>query len=192
MSSSGLNIVRVFLFRIDDGDRRKFKAKANDTDSGGGPRDLRIRPEYQFWPFFERLLPEREDVARPRTGGLAEILVGKVCWSDGSRERTGRVEIWPHQNQRLNECRIAKVSQWGVDHLIEDDPNGGLSVLMLFQQEDGVVRLFFTTETVLRTGNWDSTVKDFANKWLDKTSANSRSPKSAFLDLQNSEIYTGD
>lgn len=190
MSSSGTNIVRVFLFRIDDGDRRKFIAKANDTASGGGPRDLRIRPEDEFWPFFERLLSGRETVNRPRTGGTTEILVDEIRWKDGSGEERGRIEIWPQQSNRPNECRIAKVSRWQADHLIQNDPSGGHSVLMLFRQADGIIRLFFTTETVLRTGKWDPTVKAFANEWLDKTSVHPR-PKSAFLDLMTKERYTG-
>ena len=190
MSSSGQNIVRVFLFRIDDGDRRKFIAKANDTDSGGGPRDLRVRPEDTIWPFFQRLVSGRETVNRPRTGGTTDILVGEIQWKDGGTERTARIEIWPHQNNRPNECRIAKVYQWGADHLIQTDSNGGQSVLMIFQQADGIVRLFFTTETVLRTGNWDTTVKSFAEEWLDNTSVY-RGPKSAFLDLKNNERFTG-
>lgn len=190
MSNSKLNIVRVFLFRIDGGDRRKFIAQANNTDSGGGPRDLRVRPEDKIWPFFERLLTGRKTVTRPRTGGTADILVGEILWKDGSSEERGRIEIWPHQDRRPNECRIAKVYQWGADHLIQTDPDGGQSVLMLFQQADGVVRLFFTTEAILRAGNWDPTVKSFASEWLDKTSVY-RGPKSAFLDLISKERFTG-
>lgn len=191
MSSDGLDIVRVFLFRVDDGDRRKFIAKANDTSSGGGPRDLRVRPEERFWPFFKRMLSCRETVNRPRTGGTTEILVDDIVWIEGGIDQRRRLEIWPHQNKRPNECRMAKVSQWHADHLIKDDPAGGLSVLMLFQQEDGVIRLFFTTETVLKQGNWDPTVKSFSARWLQKTRGH-QGPKSAFLDLKEKESYCGD
>ena len=190
MSSNALNIARLFLFRIDDGDRRKFIAKANDTDSGGGPRDLRIRPEDRFWPFFECMLSRRESKERPRTGGTTDILVDDIVINDGGAERTARLEIWPHQNNRPNECRMAKVYKWSADHLIKDDPAGGVSVLMIFQQENGLIRLFFTTETVLNTGKWDPAVKRFSSNWLQKT-RQYRGPKSAFFDLKRQESYCG-
>jgi hypothetical protein len=193
ISGSGLNIVRVFLFRIDNGDRRKFVAQANDTDSGGGPRDLRVRPEDKMWPFFERLLSGRERVNRPRNGGTVDILVGEILWKEmnGASEERATIEIWPFQPERPNECRIVKVNQWDAAHLIQTDPTGGQSVLMIFQQIDGDVRLFFTTETFLRTGKWDKVVQKFAIEWLDRTKTGRR-PKSAFLDLNTNERYTGD
>lgn len=190
MSNDAFNVIRVFLFRIDDGDRRKFIAKANDTQSGGGPRDLRVRPEDKFWPFFERLLSERKTVKRPRQGGTTQILVGQIVWTDGSTENSGSLEIWPHQKKRPNECRIAKIYKWQTDHLIKDDPKGGISVLMLFQQQDGVIRLFFTTESVLKAGNWDPAVKSFAKAWIVEASKHN-GQKSAFLDLKKKESYFG-
>ena len=190
MSSNRLNVVRVFLFRIDGGDRRKFIAEANDTSSGGGPRDLRVRPQDRFWPFFERMLSRRETVSRPRTHMVVEILIDQIVWAEGGEQKTSRLEIWPHQTKRPNELRMAKVDQWHAHHLIEDDPNGGLSVLMLFQQEDGVIRLFFTTETVLNLEDWDPTIKRFSRMWL-KEAHRHRGAKAAFLDIEEKESFTG-
>ena len=54
---------------------------------------------------------------------------------------------------------------------------------MLFQQQNGVVRVYFTTETSLTTKNWNTTIKDFAMGWL------ATNHRSAFLDLETNERF---
>lgn len=47
--------VKRFIFKeLVEGDFRKFFAQSNDTDSGGGARDLRYKPQKEFYPFLKR------------------------------------------------------------------------------------------------------------------------------------------
>ena len=73
--------------------------------------------------------------------------------------------------------------RFGFAGLVKRDPSGGRSVFMLFQQRNGVVRVYFATETSLRTENWNSAVKEFASVWLDSGHS------SAFLDLDTNEGF---
>ena len=53
----------------------------------------------------------------------------------------------------------------------------------LFQQRNGVVRVYFTTETSLRSENWNSSIKNFAKDWM------ATDHRSAFLDLETNERF---
>lgn len=185
MNSSSQAIERVLLQEIASGDRRKFVAKANDTDSGGGARDLRFRPETEFLPFFERMFPNRSYRVRKENGVTSqiEVLDGIVTWTEPTGDKSAKMEIWPATKARPNECRIARISEFGLDGMIQTDPKGGRSVFMMFQQANGDIRLHFTTETSLRTHNWDPKIKGFAQDWF------AEGCKSAFLDLQTKEQF---
>lgn len=185
MADDGLIVVRVLFQNIEEGDRLKFVAQSNTSDTGGGARDLRFRPETEFLPLFKKMFSGRKIQRRKSKGVLAqiEVLTGTVVWDEGGKEVSATMEIWPSTNARPNECRIARISSFGLDGLIQNDPQGGKSVFMMFQQQDGTIRLHFTTETSLKMDNWDPTIKKFAADWLTEGT------KSAFLDLNSKERY---
>lgn len=185
MADDSFNVVRVLLQNIEDGDRLKFVAKSNTSDTGGGARDLRFRPESEFLAFFQKMFSGRR-VQRRSSKGVSsqiEILTDTILWNEGGKDVTATMEIWPSTEARPNECRIARISSFGLDGLIQDDANGGKSVFMMFQQQDGTIRLHFTTETSLKVDKWDPTIKKFASDWLNEGT------KSAFLDLKSKERY---
>lgn len=185
VTSNGQAVIRVLFQNIEDGDRRKFEARSNDSTTGGGARDLRFRPEDAFLPFFGRMFPHKRYETRKVNGVTSqiEVLNGTVTWTEATGEKSAAMEVWPATNARPNECRIARISSFGLSGLIKTDPSGGRSVFMMFQQANGTIRLYFTTETSLRTGNWDPKIKKFAKEWIADGS------KSAFLDLQTMERY---
>ena len=185
MSSRSQTIERVLLQNIEDGDRRKFIAKSNDAESGGGARDLRFRPETEFLPFFRRMFRNKTTKTRKAKGVTSqiEVLSGTVTWHEPTGDKSATMEIWPATDARPNECRIARISEFALDGLIQNDPNGGRSVFMMFQQANGDIWLYFTTETSLLTQNWDPKIKKFAQDWFDDGC------KSAFLDLVTKEQY---
>jgi hypothetical protein len=184
--SSASNVIeRVLLQNIEDGDRRKFVAKSNDSDTGGGARDLRFRPETEFLPFFRRMFTNKTYKTRKAKGNSTqiEVLSGTVSWQEPTGIKSAIMEIWPATDARPNECRIARISEFGLDGFIQTDPNGGRSVFMMFQQANGDIMIYFTTETSLRTQNWDPKIKKFAQDWF------ADGCKSAFLDLVTREQY---
>ena len=185
MSDDDLSVIRVLLQNIEDGDRRKFEARSNDSATGGGARDLRFRPETVFWPFFKKVFPHSRTEKRRSKGveNEIEILTGTVHWQEKRCEKSATMEVWPSTNARPNEARIAKISSFGLYDLIKDDPAGGRSVFMLFQQMNGVIRLHFTTEISFRNDDWDPSIKKFAADWFLSGT------KSAFIDLQSNERY---
>ncbi len=183
MSSSMTKVDRLVLFNIEDGDRRKFLAKSNDTPSGGGARDLRFRPETEFLPLFRRMFPIKTTKTRSKGGVSIEVLSGTVNWYSLSGTASANMEVWPSTDSRPNESRLAKIYKYGLHGLIQNDPNGGRSVFLLLQQANGDLWLYFTTETSLLTQNWDPKIKKFARDWIDDGC------KSAFLDLVTKEQY---
>lgn len=185
MSSTDRAVVRVLLQNIEDGDRRKFEAQSNDADSGGGARDLRFRPEKDFLPFFEQVFPHKTTKNRRSKGVQTQIEVfsGEVFWNESGSEKSATMEIWPSTNARPSECRLARISSFGLLGQIVDDPHNGRSVFMLFQQADGTIRIHFTTETSLLNDDWDPKIKTFAGDWIDDGC------KSAFIDLKSGKQY---
>lgn len=187
MASSDLQIVRVLFQALTAGDRRKMDAMSNDAPTGGGARDLRFSPTDRFLPFFERMLPE---VVRERRGSTeVETYRGPVVWDVNGEQRSGVMTVWPPTDARSNECRIVRVNQFGFSGLVREDPAGGESIFMLFQQKNDVVRVYFTTETSLKAEDWNSAIKSFATYWLD---AGRRSARSAFLDFETNEQFPDD
>ena len=180
MSVNPLSIVRVLFVNIVEGDRKKFKATSNIADTGGGARDLRFNPKSVFWPFFEDIFKKQNSDKKISKNEVIKIT---VYWHENEEEKSRIMEIWSPTKARPNEVRIAKISSFDLYDLISDDPNGGLSIFMLFQQENGIVRLHFTTETSLRKGNWHSDIKEFATHWLKSR------VKSAFIDLEKNTSY---
>ena len=184
-SDSGQAIIRVLLHNIEEGDRRKIVAESNDSDTGGGARDLRFTPADEFFPFFERMFPKTRQRTRTSKGirSQIDVLRGDVRWTEPTGEKSAKMEVWPATPSRPRECRIARIAGFELHPLIQNDPNGGRSVFMMFEQADGVIRLYFTTETSLRTEDWNPKIKDLAADWIDDGG------KSAFLDLQKMERY---
>ncbi len=186
MTSDETEVVRVLFHTIDDGDRLKLEAVSNNSPTGGGARDLRFRPESLFLPFFKKLFPKV--VVRKRNGGNIEVYNGPVYWDVEGQEKTGTMKVWPATDARADETRIATVSRFGFQDLVKDDPSGGRSIFMLFQQKSGIVRVYFTTETSLKNDDWHCTIKKFAREWF----STQKKQKSAFLDLEAKERFPVD
>ena len=186
-------IVRVLFQILKHGDRRKMDAISNVSQTGGGARDLRFRPASKFLPFFRRMLP---DVVLERRGtSEIETYCGPVVWEGAGGERSEVMTVWPATDARPDECRIARINRFDFSGLVKEDPNGGESIIMLFQQQSGVVRVYFTTETSLKSENWNPTIKNFAKEWLAKATTGDQSRrqfKSAFLDLETNERFPHD
>lgn len=193
VASNGQVVVRVLFQVLKEGDRKKMLAASNVTPSGGGARDLRFRPESEFLPFFAKLLPNV--VFDPPGSSNIKTCRGHVVWDGGSAgTQSKEMEVWRATDARPGECRIARIHEFDFSGLVKDDPRHGRSIFMLFQQQNGVVRVHFTTETSLKTEPWNPVIKKFAVDWLAQAAAGAgaRHFRSAFLDLTTNDRFPAD
>ena len=171
------DVVRVVFKVLAKSDLLKMDAVSNVSQTGGGARDLRFSPASAFLPIFRKMLPEVV-LARGR-----ETYRGTVFWlAADEQEKSREMTVWPATRRRPNECRIVQVHRFDFSGLVKEDPAGGHSIFMLFQQRNGVVRVHFTTETSLRSEVWNSTIRSFAKYWMGRSDW-------AFLDLETGERF---
>ena len=124
---------------------RKAKAASADATSGGGARDIRLRPHHEVLPFMMRLLPRTRTQTRP-DGSAPTIQLGTATWGDGSEEQ--EIEYWPPTNSRPEEGRITRISSLPPLANPPQDLQG--SVVLFVQDEEGIVWVRYATATGLR------------------------------------------
>ena len=104
--------VRVFFQEVKGGDIRKYFNESNDASGGGGARDLRIRPEGEFWrplePFFPTRISERQ-----RTGCILSVP------SEDAPPEGVEVTLMGATSVRPKECRICRIGRiagWRIEY----------------------------------------------------------------------------
>lgn len=101
----------IFFQEIKPGDVRKQRAESNDATSGGGARDLRIRPAEKFTPILANMFPEE--------GSEEDVLQGSVHWLDERDQvQAATIELWRPTEARPGEARIGRIhliDSWHVD-----------------------------------------------------------------------------
>ena len=123
----------------------KAQGVSNESPTGGGARDLRLRPYDHFQPFMERLLPETRTQPRQDGGGVT-IRYGLATWGDGSETR--EIRYWPPTNARPGEGRIAQISSLPPLAVPPEDVEG--SVVLFVRDEDGLIWVRYATDEGLR------------------------------------------
>ncbi len=179
-------VKRVVFKQIVEGDFRKFVAQSNDTDSGGGARDLRFRPYDEFVKVFRLLFPVVRHAKRRRNGGMVdvEILVGKFHWPGGSKEAT----FEPPTDARPNEGRVPVVHTYPPFSKLPAT-NQGKMVLLLVQRDDDTVWPEFATEESLRSGKWHKSVAQPILRSLDAERASNQVAR-GYIDFATGEVYS--
>jgi hypothetical protein len=171
-----MGIARVLFRTIEDGDVLKLEATAatgtgirrktttaGEEKGGGGARDFRFSPGDPFEGIFKKMFPDQ--VAGARAGVRQNTL--KYLDADGA-EQEMNIQGWPPTNTR-NEWRVARVPE--IPPLAPSKiPKGAGLVLALFIQDDddGALRVYYTTETSIKTGKWDPNFKQTITAALAK------------------------
>ncbi len=208
MASSNLEarqgVKRVVFQQIVYGDFRKFIAKSNDAATGGGARDLRIRPHKEFVEIFRELFPKVVKVSRKRNDKnvLVYSLEGSFNWTAPGGQQSARASYEPPTSVRAGEGRIptvykyppfnSVVAQWPESHWEKDKRKlrkEGALFLLLVQQADGSVWPSFVTEESLRSGRWADNV---AGPILQSLGAKRRKGQVArgFIDLETIKVFS--
>lgn len=145
--------VRPVLFvykEIIEGDLRKLVAGSNDSDTGGGARDLRL-PYKTFRPIMNQIFT-RDAVGR----GGKPIRVATVTYIDkDGGAKTTELSYWPPTQSRKTEDRIAKIHDSPALGGRLPADNRGRVFVVFTKFSDGTVRCDYAYENDLRTpGIW--------------------------------------
>ncbi|MGU3420821.1 hypothetical protein [Methylobacterium sp. D54C] len=162
---------RILAREVLPGDVRKFKAKSNDKKSGGGARDIRLRPQDAFLSFMARMFPKTETVKRKLHGKKVEgtVRTGELHWfigqpGDTSNERRAPIEVWDPTDARPGEVRLAKVHRYGLDDQLEAlqfDEDTDRVLLLFVQMTDGRIEPRFVSHAHLNDPDWEPEAKAF-------------------------------
>lgn len=151
-------LLRLVFREVLSGDRRKFRAKSNDANSGGGARDFRFSPYEKFDGVFERMLSGRSTVLRSRNGVKTpeEIYTSSVnvVKADGNTALK-KIVFEPPTTARKNEGRLTQLNHYGLDVPSEEE---GRIVLLLYQTGNSKLWLTFATEQQLQGDVWDEEI----------------------------------
>lgn len=184
-------VKRVVYKQIVEGDFRKFEARSNDADTGGGARDLRFRPYDEFSNVFKLLFPLSRLEKRQRDGASAnvEIMVGRFFWCDASgMPKSKEATFEPPTDARPNEGRIPVVHTYPPFNTLPPT-NQGRMVLLLIQRDDDTVWPAFATESSLRSGAWEKSVSGPILNSLDARRS-SKQVARGYIDVVNGKKYS--
>lgn len=183
------DIARIVFREILDGDRLKFVAQSNISDSGGGARDLRFRGWDVMEEALRKLFPQTQVAKRRRANSeTLEIYAGQFHWvrkSDGI-EVSREALLEPPTDARPNESRITRVHEYDCFTISAPEEGSGRLMVLFIQKLDGSVWPFVITERSLEHDDWNAIVADFL---LSALNANRRVNNAAygFVDFTTGE-----
>lgn len=158
----------MFFFEIKEGDVKKQIAQSNVSRSGGGARDIRIRPADKFTAILEQMFPRKT----AREG----VWEGTIQWEDDQQQiQHAVIELWRPTEARPNEARIGRINRieaWEVDSKSyrADLGRGKKWFYLLVKDTDGIVwaRLLFEDNLP----NEDPRVRRYVEERIKQTNPN--------------------
>jgi len=171
-------IARIVYKEIVGGDRRKFEATSNDSQTGGGARDLRFSPYEKFSRVFEKMFPSMDDKG---------ISAGSFHWLVNGKETVGRAYFHPPTNARPNEGRIANVDKYLPTNSLPSEKDG-TTILIILQRDDGTVWPHFTTDRSLDADAWHDKVRDTILACL-RAQRRAGTSTCGFIDFVTKEVF---
>ncbi|MEP2828220.1 MULTISPECIES: hypothetical protein [Alphaproteobacteria] len=162
-SADAGDIARIVFRQILDGDRLKFIAQSNITDSGGGARDLRFRSWDKMEETLRKLFPgSRTEKRRRGTGNALEVYTGHLIWlQKNGKEVSKEAVLEPPTDARPNEGRITRVHEFGCFTINPPSDGSGRLIALFVQKDDGSVWPFVITERSLEHDQWNPAVAEF-------------------------------
>lgn len=145
----------LFVYKeIVEGDLRKLLAESNDSQTGGGARDLRL-PWKTFRPVMHQIFT-KDSIGR----GGKPIRTAQVTYLDESGSpRTTELEYWPPTAARRTEDRISKVHASPALGGKLPATNRGRVFVIFTKFDDGTVRCDYAYENELKAkGIWANEV----------------------------------
>jgi hypothetical protein len=177
-AQSGGDVARIVFREILDGDRRKFIARSNDSETGGGARDLR----FSSWPSMQatlrKLFPGTRIEKRKRSQNTSlEVFTGRFHWMQNGEEKSREALLEPPTDARPNEGRITRVHEYPCFTISEPEEGSGRLLALFVQRHDGTVWPFAITERSLEHDDWNPAVAEFL---LSALNASRRERRAAY------------
>jgi hypothetical protein len=157
--------VLMFFQEIKPGDVAKQKAASNKAATGGGARDLRIRPAQEFTKILSPMFP--------LPGSKTGVSQGNVHWFDKTNSiQSAQVEFWRPTEARPGEARLGRIhaiDAWTVDEPAYDAAiKAGMKwFYLLVMDADGIVWARLVKEENLPNEN--KSVRDYIHKRINET-----------------------
>jgi len=186
MTQHAQTTIRVLYKEIRDSDVRKILAQSNDSDTGGGARDIRYRDFDTLRPIIRKLFPK--PIQKTRT-----VHIGNIYWLDDKTGKPTRkeAEFWEPTDARPGEGRLAKVHTFQCfepKRMATAQSEGGRILMLLVQQSDNSVWPYYVSETSLRTDKaWDQKVATAIIECLDQ--GGGRNATQGYVDFTNNTRY---
>jgi hypothetical protein len=156
------DIARIVFREILDGDRLKFVAQSNISDTGGGARDLRFRGWDVMEAVLRKLFPQAKVANRRRAGAdKLEIYVGQFHWLRNGKEVSRAAHLEPPTDARPNESRVTRVHEYDCFTITPPEEGSGRLLVLFIQKLDDSVWPFVITERSLEHDDWNPVVADF-------------------------------
>jgi hypothetical protein len=156
------DIARIVFREILDGDRLKFIAQSNISDTGGGARDLRFRGWDVMEDVLRKVFPQTQVARRRREGAQTlEIYAGRFHWLQGESEISREALLEPPTDARPNESRVTRVHEYDCFTIRPPEEGSGRLLVLFIQKLDDSVWPFVITERSLERENWNPIVAEF-------------------------------
>jgi hypothetical protein len=162
-SNEAGDIDRIVFRQILDGDRLKFIARSNITDSGGGARDLRFRSWDKMQLTLRKLFPgTRTEKRRRGMGNALDVYTGHLSWLQENGKKVSKEAVLePPTDARPNEGRITRVHEFECFTIKQPVAGSGRLIALFVQKDDGSVWPFVITEQSLEHDKWNPAVAEF-------------------------------
>ena len=190
-AATDTGIARIVFREILSGDRRKFVAKSNDADTGGGARDIRFRAWDNLETVLRELFPEVRSENRRRGAKTVteNVFVGRFWWkNEAGKTVSQEATLETPTDARPDETRLARVHEYECfQHLPPEKGTGRLLVLFV-QNPDESVWPIFATEKSLEQDDWHPSVAKFL---LNALKAKRRAGNAAYgyIDFTTNEKF---
>lgn len=156
------DVARIVFREILDGDRLKFIARSNVSDTGGGARDLRFRGWDVLEGVLRQLFPKtRIEKRRRSSADELEIYVGCFHWLRNGSQVSQEAILEPPTDARPNEARMTRVHEFSCFTIKAPEEGSGRLLVLFIQKLDGTVWPFVVTERSLEHEDWNPRVAEF-------------------------------
>lgn len=175
----------VYFREAFPGDVLKLKAESNISQTGGGARDLRVRPANKFDEVMLQIFTEPTE----KPGVFQQV----IHWESPNtgHVKTATAEYWRPTEVRPNESRIARIHEldcWAIDEAayVEDRKKSVKWFFLLVLDNNGLAWARLVRESAIPEMN--QTIRAFFQKRITSCTLENKTICGA-IDLPNNKEY---